>query len=203
MKYNIKKIRRAKGLTQSALVEAANISQPYLSQLENGVGGRAPSMETLQSIARVLNVKPSELIDDAEPITIVGKVGAGARVPLFDSSTNGEGLYKVASPPRLPHAEEIVGVEIEGDSMFPVYDDGDILFYKRESIGVPSEALNAKCICEDSNGDAWVKYLKAGAEPDKFNLISFNPSAVNMFDVELKWASPVRLHWPRDLVERM
>ena len=39
MEYKIRRIRKERGLTQAAVVEAANISQPYLSQLENGSGG--------------------------------------------------------------------------------------------------------------------------------------------------------------------
>ncbi|MCR9236182.1 MAG: helix-turn-helix domain-containing protein [Alphaproteobacteria bacterium] len=203
MKYKIKKIRKERGLTQAAVVEAASISQPYLSQLENSSGGRAPSMDTLIAIAEVLNVRPSELFDDAKPVAIAGKVGAGARVPLVDAYEKGDGLYLVACPSELPHDISIVGVEVEGDSMTPVYRDGDVLFYSRDVIGVPTEAVGAICVCEDENGNGWVKHVKPGSEPGKFHLISLNPLVDNMFDITLKWATPVRLAWPRALVERL
>jgi DNA-binding XRE family transcriptional regulator len=203
MKYKIKKIRKDRGLTQAAVVEAAGISQPYLSQLENGSGGRAPSMETLIAIANVLNVRPSDLIDDAKPIAVAGKVGAGAKVPLVDAYAKGDGLYHVACPSELPHNISIVGVEVEGDSMAPIHRDGDVLFYSRDTMGVPTEAVGAICVCEDENGDGWVKHVKLGTEPGKFHLISLNPLVNNMFDVILKWAAPVKLAWPKALVERI
>jgi len=203
MKYKIRKIRKERGLTQAAVVEAADISQPYLSQLENGSGGRAPSMETLIAIANVLDVRPSDLIDDAKPVAVAGKVGAGAKVPLVDAYAKGDGLYHVACPSELPHDVGIVGVEVEGDSMTPIYRDGDVLFYSRDTVGVPTEAVGAICVCEDANGDGWVKHVKPGTEPGKFHLISLNPLVDNMFDVILKWAAPVKLAWPKALVERV
>ena len=87
--------------------------------------------------------------------------------------------------------------------MTPIYRDGDVLFYSRDTVGVPTEAVGAICVCEDANGDGWVKHVKPGTEPGKFHLISLNPLVDNMFDAALKWAAPVRLAWPRALVERV
>ena len=202
MKFKIRKIRKEKGITQAALAQAAGLSQPFLSLLERKAD-RAPSMETLVAIAAALGVRTSDLIDDAAPVPVVGRVGAGARVPLVAVSENGEGLYQVACPPGLPLDARMVAVEIEGDSMLPAYKAGDILFYTREFMGVPGEAVGSVCVCEDEDGDAWVKYVKHGSAPGHFHLISLNPLADNMFDVRLKWAAPVRLHWPKDLVEKV
>jgi len=55
----IKKIRKKLGISQSFLAQYANISQPYLSDLENGRRGAKP--ETIERIAIVLGVDVSEL----------------------------------------------------------------------------------------------------------------------------------------------
>lgn len=55
----IKVIRKAKNLTQEKLAELIDIETPSLSYLENGK--YAPSIETLQKLCAVLNVKPFEL----------------------------------------------------------------------------------------------------------------------------------------------
>ena len=104
----------------------------------------------------------------------------------------GDGLYYVACPADLPHDTHVVAVEVEGDSMVPVYQDEDILFYSRDVMGVPNEAIGRICVCEDTSGDVWVKHIRPGSEPGKFHLISVNPLIDNMFDRELKWAAPVR-----------
>ena len=160
-------------------------------------------MDTLISIANALDVRIGELFDDVRSVAVAGKVGAGEKVPLVDIYEKGDGLYHVACPSELSSSGGIVGVEIDGDSMLPVFRDGDVLFYSRDTIGVPTEAVGAICICEDESGDAWVKYIKNGSEPGKFHLISLNPLVENMFDIQLKWAAPVKLHWPKALVERI
>lgn len=202
MKYKIKKIRTSLGVSQIKLCEMANISQPYLSSLETGARGKSPSTNTLLSIANALGVKVSDLFDDAAPVAVAGKVGAGASVTLVDAYEKGEGLYHVACPSELS-GKNIVGVEVEGDSMYPVYKGGDVLFYTRDSLGVPTGAVGSICVCEDESGQGWVKLVKNGDSAGLFNLIPINPQAESMHNTRLKWASPVRLHWPRDLVEKM
>ena len=54
----IQSIRKAKGLTQERLAELIDIETPSLSYLETGK--YAPSVETLQKLSKVLNVKPWE-----------------------------------------------------------------------------------------------------------------------------------------------
>ena len=87
--------------------------------------------------------------------------------------------------------------------MEPVYSAGDLLFYTRHSHeGVPAEALGRRCVCEDLRGDGWVKLIREGRSPGTFDLHSFNNATPPMYGVLLKWAAPVRLHWPAELAER-
>lgn len=55
----IKEIRQEKGIIQKDLAEAANISAPYLHDLENG--NRGAKRETLERIAKALNVEVEDL----------------------------------------------------------------------------------------------------------------------------------------------
>lgn len=135
-------------------------------------------------------------------ISIAGKVGAGANVPVFDAYEKGDGP-QVEAPPGLP-ASGVVAVEVEGDSMEPTYSHGDILFYSRVSPdGVPDDVIGHRCVVEDSEGNGWVKQVKLGSAPGLFNLISLNPGAMNQHDVELNWAARVRLAWPADLARKL
>jgi transcriptional regulator with XRE-family HTH domain len=192
-----------RGWTQADLAEATGLSQSYIGAIESSNINKSPSMDTLIAIADALGVRIGELFDDAKPVAIAGKVGAGAKIPLTDAYEKGDGLYLVAQPMELSDRRKIVGVEVEGDSMAPIYHGGDVLFYSRDAVGVPTEAIGAICVCEDENGEGWVKHVKTGSEPSKFHLLSLNPLADNMFDVTLKWASPVKLVWPKHLVVRM
>lgn len=56
---NIKGLRIEKNLTQIELSRMAQISQPYLHDLENG--NRGAKRETLERIAKALNVEVEDL----------------------------------------------------------------------------------------------------------------------------------------------
>lgn len=61
----IKKVRESKHISQKWLAENANISQPYLYDLENN--RRGATQETLQRIADALGVAVTELQPKEEP----------------------------------------------------------------------------------------------------------------------------------------
>ncbi len=63
--YNIKAIRESKCVTQKALAEAANISAPFLFDLENGNRNARP--ETLERIAYALGCTVDDLRKENEP----------------------------------------------------------------------------------------------------------------------------------------
>ena len=129
-------------------------------------------------------------------------IGAGAKVPLFDAYEKGGGPQVECPPGLSPHG--VVAVEIEGDSMEPIYSSGDLLFYTRNGHdAVLSDDIGHRCVCEDEDGMGWVKQIKPGDEPGKFHLISLNPGANNMWNIRLKWAARVRLHWPADLTKKI
>lgn len=136
-------------------------------------------------------------------IAVAGRVGAGASVDLVDAYAKGDGLYHVACPPQIP-ASGVVAVEVKGDSMEPVYSEGDVLFYTRNSHeGIPSEDIGRKCVVCDLTGRAWVKQVQRGTEPGLFHLVSINPGAQTVWDVPIQWAARVRFHLPADLVQKL
>lgn len=208
MQLNLRSLRKdKKGWTIDQLADVSGLSRGYISQLENGK--RQPGPDTITLLCEILGCTPSELIADygddgpIDAVAVPGFVGAGAEVYLSDPYPKGEGMYKVACPPQLsPHG--IVAVEVRGESMEPVFSEGDLLFYTRNGDhGVPTEAIGRKCVAETEDGKVWIKQLKIGTAPGLFNLLSINPVATNMLDVRVKWAAPVRLHLPKEFVKRL
>lgn len=169
----------------------------------------SPRNVSMNSIADVLGTTVEAIIGqtfDTDPsaqgISVAGRVGAGAVVDLVDDHAKGDGLYHIECPPQIAPSG-VVAVEVTGESMIPVYHPGDVLLYSRTALGVPSEALNRICVCEDAAGQVWVKQVRTGTQKGLFNLISANPSGINMLDVALTWAAPVRLHLPVEFVKRL
>lgn len=199
----VRQARRARRpkMTQERLAAALGCTQSVISKIENGSMELTVSMA--EQIADHLQVPLIAILPLGRSVSVAGRVGAGARVPLVDGYEKGDGLYHVACPADLPFNDGLVAVEIVGGSMSPVYEDGDLLFYSRASLGVPTEAVGSKCVCEDESGDVWVKQVKRGSAPGLFHLVSLNPTAENMHDVKLKWAAPIVMHLPMALVQPM
>jgi transcriptional regulator with XRE-family HTH domain len=164
-----------------------------------------PTFANLLKISEALGVDVMEIVSGTglppETISIAGKVGAGAQVPVFDAYEKGDGP-QVEAPPGLPPSG-VVAVEIAGDSMEPIYSNGDLLFYSRATHeGIPDDVIGHRCVLEDADGMGWVKQVKPGDEPGLFHLISLNPGATTMWNKKLRWAAKVRLHWPAELSRR-
>lgn len=200
MRFSIREKRLAAGLTQEDMAERLEISTGLYNGLEKG--NRRMNETYLEGISNILGVMVSDLIiEDRPTIAIAGKVGAGAQVPVFDAYEKGDGPQVECPPGLSPHG--VVAVEVEGDSMEPVYSAGDLLFYTRNGHdSVPDDVIGHKCVCEDVEGMGWVKQVKAGDEPGLFHLISLNPTGSNMHNVRLNWAARVRLHWPAELARK-
>lgn len=60
----IARLRRAGGLTQQALADAAGVSQPYIAHIENG--RHEPSPAVLGDIAKALGVTVDALLKEGE-----------------------------------------------------------------------------------------------------------------------------------------
>lgn len=58
----IKALREQKGLSQPELAKRAQVSQSYIAMLETGEK-KNPSLDVLQRLAKVLEVKVGELLD--------------------------------------------------------------------------------------------------------------------------------------------
>jgi len=59
---NLKALRTARGLTQTALAKKMKIKQAYIAQLETGVENN-PTLGTLQRLAKALKVTVGELVE--------------------------------------------------------------------------------------------------------------------------------------------
>jgi len=89
--------------------------------------------------------------------------------------------------------------------MAPTYEPGDVLFYTRDVIGVPSEAIGRKCVVCDEAGDVWLKIVRRrdGQPEGYYDLVSINAEVAPRYDVRLQWAAPVRMALSAEMIERV
>lgn len=65
----LRELRKKRGLTLVDLNKLSGVSQPYLSQIENGKAGSSPSPEILRKIAEPLGADYSDLMEKAGYMT--------------------------------------------------------------------------------------------------------------------------------------
>lgn len=174
----------------------------------------SPKVSTASALARAMGMTVDEVLHlgsgslsvPQSSVSVIGRVGAGARVPLADTDEATGGMFRVVAPSQLLRrapASQFAAVEVEGDSMAPQYQPGDILFYSRATHeGILDEDIGRPCVVECQDGNAWLKQVKRGDEPGLFHLISLNPTGENMHNRQIKWAARVIMALPEDMVER-
>ncbi|WP_417255341.1 S24 family peptidase [Celeribacter halophilus] len=197
------------GRSLRSVAIAADVSYDQLKSLIQGKA-KTTNVDDAVKVAAAFGVQIEDFLngnftpDTTSAIAVAGRVGAGATVELSDPYPKGDGLYHVACPPQISPTN-IVAVEVQGNSMEPAYEEGDILFYSRDALGVPADAIGKRCIVEDSEGRVWVKLLRRreGQPEGLFDLISFHADAPPMYDATVKWAAPVKMHLGRDLVTKI
>lgn len=121
-------------------------------------------------------------------VKIVGKVAAGQRIFPLDVSHKVAGIGQVERPPGV--SSDIVVADVEGDSMLPVYRDGDIIFYHGHGLGAWTDHMGEECVTALRDGPVLVKIVARGSQPGLATLTSYNASPI--VDVLVAWVSPIR-----------
>lgn len=126
---------------------------------------------------------------DEIEVPLKGKVGAGQAVYAMDS---GDDL--TAPAPR--HARpSTVAVLVQGNSMFPAFEEGTILYYSK--LLPPGDMVNRRCVVQLGDGRMFVKILRPGSTPTTWTLQSVNTLYPDMVDEVVEWAAPIDWTRPR------
>ncbi len=194
----IKALRLTMNLTQQRFADQLEVSQPTIARWEAGRDTPADlhieRMSELSGLSiaefRYGPIKPKP----AKMVSVVGHVGAGDEVYPFDDHALGAGLEEVDCPATLTN-RDIIAVIIRGDSMLPLQ-DGWLLYFERNHIGVPERCLNELCVVKIADeGPTLVKNVRKGYRRGLYNLESWNASTRE--DEKLDWAARVLMIEPR------
>ncbi|MDW8136256.1 MAG: XRE family transcriptional regulator [Thermodesulfobacterium sp.] len=191
----IKKLREKLGMTQAEFAQKIFLSRSRLSELEAGKGN--PSNPTIEAICSVFKVNkdwllhgegpifveeppvkpkpkhPTARLIDLEDIPVVAKVGAGFPQQRFEDV---EVLYYIQLPAGK-YPKKAFAVEVTGDSMNPLLEEGDIVICKPFG-GYVTDIPNKKVVVVATDeGELMIKRLKKyGDPPSKVIFYSDNPN---------------------------
>lgn len=199
----IKAARIAAGYRRAAeAAEALGVAYPTYAGHENG--SRDPK-GNIELYARRYGVSTDWLLtargagpkaaDGSRPLSppgkvrLAGRVGAGQVITPFDD----EPFEWVEEPADA--APGTVAVEVVGDSGFPAFDEGSLLYYSK--LLPPSEMVNKKAVLRTAVGDMYVKILRKGSSDDLWTLQSINSLYPDLVDQVVEWAAPIDWIKPR------
>ena len=183
----IEDLMTERGLNPTSLARLAGIGQTGVKAILDG-RVRSTRIETIVKLAKALGVSVSWLVTGDEDFR--------ARVPIVGVVSAGEGWTEQPDD-STEHVEftlggdDMIAVEIHGDSMLPTYRATDILICRRQSGRSIAEQVGKDCVLRTSDGRHLVKILKKGSRPGLYTLKSYNPHFDDIDNVSLAWVAPV------------
>lgn len=197
---------------------AAGLSPSAASQFIQG-NARSPKADTMRAFARAASdllgrpVSGAELVgekpmtekvaapiqssDDGDrpEVPIAHYVGAGDEVHLLDGDDSP--VDYTPAPPGFER-EKGAAVQVRGESMRPLFEPGDLLFFRVRRVAprTPKEIPDRPVIVQVKDGPLYVKRLLPGTGRGRFHLLSINPLTPILHDqpVEsfalIEWIKP-------------
>jgi hypothetical protein len=154
---------------------------------------RGVTTETLMALAPVLKTTAAWLLEGVgEPtpgniVQVVGRIGAGAEIlPEFEQIPP-EGLYEIEVP--FPIANDAIAFQVEGDSMWPRYDPGDVIICWRQGTNV-DEVVGWEAAVRTTDGKRYLKRIQRGGSSGTFDLESHNAAPIR--GVRIEWAAEIK-----------
>lgn len=185
----IEREMKAKGFSRRSLSKAAELSESAVRDLMGRTDN--PGIGTLRKIAEALEMPIDRLTGAAEMIPVFGNIGAGGAI-LFSVEPDNElnNIEDLPKVPRPPLADgRLIALAVVGSSMLPKYEDGDVIYVRRDHDGILPAYIGRYCAVRTADGGTWLKILSHGSEPERYTLRSLN--APDMENVEVEWAAPV------------
>ena len=154
------------GKSKSGLAKALGLWPSAITALLNG---------QRELKAREVPIAAAYLeLDVPEPgeVRIMGYVGAGAAIDPDVEQVPADGLATVTLPFPLP--DDMIGLEVRGESMQPRYDDGDVIVVYREQRRPLESFFGEEAAVRTRDGRRYLKTITRGKTRSTVTLLSFN-----------------------------
>lgn len=144
--------------------------------------GSSPTVETIRKIAIALDVSPEWLAyrhgegpEDSQTgstVGVIGYIAAGGAIDTSSEQINrADPLFEVRVPFPIP--DDALAFQVKGPSMWPRYDDGDVIVCSRFSEH-PDGVIGFPAGVETADGSRYLKRVLHGSQPGLYHLESYN-----------------------------
>lgn len=169
----------------------------YDTYIQHERGTRGLSRKGVaERYAAAYHVSPGWLLTgegrrDASIVPIMGYIGAGEAIEPDFEQVPDEGLEQVELP--FPVGDEMIGLQVKGDSMTPAYRDRDVVIVSREQKIATESLIGEEAAVRTTDGHRYLKRLALGQRRNTYNLESLNARYGTITSVGIEWASPATL----------
>ncbi|BCZ76025.1 hypothetical protein [Komagataeibacter phage phiKX1] len=142
------------------------------------------TMMAVMAVAGIIDVLRSNMGMESKKVPLYGDVGAGQRITRVDGDT----ALEFVDAPVWAEAGTCALI-VKGDSMFPAYWEGDIIYFDKDNMVSSDDALYRECVvCLDTD-ELYLKQVTPGSMPGHTTLMSYNAPPIR--DAVARWVSPV------------
>jgi phage repressor protein C with HTH and peptisase S24 domain len=184
----IRSLRKALGENQATFGARFEVEQATVSRWEKGEPVQRKHHEPLAQMAGMSVAEFFHTTVEPRLIPIVGYVSGGESFTPVDDHEPGGGIDHVM---LTIEQDDQVAVRVRGDSMRPVYRNGDVIIGSRVQGRDMTKVIGADCVIRTASGEGYVKTVHRGTKAVLFRLRSYNPMYEDLEDVELEWAAPI------------
>lgn len=178
--------------SRKALAAHLGVRVDAISRMTSDKPGRETrdiSANELLRMAEFFGKPPPVEVPPETQVPVMGYVGAGAEIEPDFEQVPPEGLSQVELP--FPVPPNIIAFEVRGESMMPVYNDGDVILVYREQQRPTTALLGEEVACRTDDGRRFLKRLERGTDPGTVNLASWNARTIE--SVRLEWIGEIYL----------
>lgn len=185
MKKRLAALMKERGHNMKSLSLAAGLSETYVREILKR--NNQPTVKSLNALANELRVPTSYLMGEDVPLS--------HKIPILGYASGGEGWTPCDNLDEEIDVDftskSLISIEIRGDSMAPVYRNGDYLICDRINGAAIHNIVGRDCVVYTHDDQAYIKILNKGSTPTTYNLRSYNPTYPDIEDVKVKWAAPI------------
>jgi repressor LexA len=196
------RIKEEMDWTQSVLAKRIDVSQGTISKWNSGQ--QSPNKAQWDRVIALIRREPrlEKLLSEVEPtgaVPVMGRIGAGSVIePDFDQA-DASGLYDVTLP--FPVPDEMIGLEVDGESMMPKYDPGDVVVVWREQRRDINFYIGQLAAVRTEDGRRFLKIILNGSREGLYRLESFNAKPI--VDVSISWVGEIHVIVPASQVRHL